>query len=204
MNNKEIFFQFLEENFPERAEQLKKSFEQYYEVLVDANSKINLFSRKMPLEEIWITHFLDSLLPYKLIDSKKKRILDFGTGGGLPGIPMAIIYPNMQVNLLDGTKKKILVINEMIEILQLANVDTIWTRIEEYNTINKYDYIICRSVKILPTFKEPLMNVLSPKGKIILYKSKILDDVTQFESYKMNDFSNEILGTRNIIEIDYE
>ncbi len=204
MNNKEIFFQFLEENFPERAEQLKKSFEQYYEVLVDANSKINLFSRKMPLEDIWTTHFLDSLLPYKLIDSKKKRILDFGTGGGLPGIPMAIIYPNMQVNLLDGTKKKILVINEMIEILQLANVDTIWTRIEEYNTINKYDYIICRSVKILPTFKEPLMNVLSPKGKIILYKSKILDDVTQFESYKMNDFSNEILGTRNIIEIDYE
>ena len=69
----------------------------------------------MPLEEIWITHFYDSLLPHKLIDSKKKRILDFGTGGGLPGIPMAIVFPNMQVNLLDGTKKKIMVIDEMIE-----------------------------------------------------------------------------------------
>ena len=92
----------------------------------------------------------------------------------------------------------------MIEILQLPNVNTLWTRIEDYNTINKYDYIVCRSVKIIPSFKQPLMNVLSPKGKIILYKSKILDDITQFESYKINNFSNEILGTRNIIEIGYE
>ncbi len=204
MNNKEIFFQFIKANFPDRTEQLMTSFEQYYEVLVEANSKINLFSRKMPLEEIWTTHFYDSILPYKLIDSKKKRILDFGTGGGLPGIPLAILFPHIQVNLLDGTKKKVGVINEMIEILQLPNVNTLWTRIEDYNTINKYDYIVCRSVKIIPSFKQPLMNVLSPKGKIILYKSKILDDITQFESYKINNFSNEILGTRNIIEIGYE
>lgn len=204
MTNKEIFFKYIETNFPERSEQIKVSFEQYYQVLVEANSKINLFSRKMPLEEIWTTHFYDSLLAHKLIDGKKKRILDFGTGGGLPGIPMAIIFPNMQVNLLDGTKKKIMVINEMIEILQLPNVSTLWTRIEDYNTINKYDYIICRSVKIIPQFKKALMNVLSPKGKIILYKSKILDDVVQFEDYKINNFSNEILGTRNIVEINYE
>jgi 16S rRNA (guanine527-N7)-methyltransferase len=204
MDNKEIFFKFIEDNFPDRAEQIKTKFEQYFEVLVEANSKINLFSRKMPLEEIWITHFYDSLLPYKLIDSKKKRMLDFGTGGGLPGIPMAIVFPNMQVNLLDSTKKKILVLNEMIEEMQLPNVGTLWTRIEEYNTINKYDYIICRSVRIKPQFKQPLMNILSPKGKIILYKSKILDDIAQFESYKTTDLSNEILGTRNIIEIDYE
>lgn len=204
MNNKEIFFQYIKDNFPERSEQIQRDFEQYYEVLVEANSKINLFSRKMPLEEIWTTHFYDSLLAHKLIDSKKKRILDFGTGGGLPGIPLAIVFPNMQVNLIDSTKKKIVVINEMIEILQLPNVDTIWSRIEDYNTINKYDYIISRSVKIIPSFKEPLMNVLSPKGKIILYKSKILDDVMQFEKYKINDLSNEVLGTRNIVEINYE
>lgn len=204
MDNKEIFFRFIDDSFPERADQIKKSFELYFEVLVDANSKINLFSRKMPLEEIWTTHFYDSLLPYKLIDSKKKRILDFGTGGGLPGIPMAIVFPKMQVNLLDSTKKKIVVINEMIEIMKLSNVNTFWTRIEEYNTINKYDYIICRSVKIIPQLKEPLMNVLSPKGKIVLYKSKILDDVLQFENYKIHDLSNDILGTRNIVEIDYE
>lgn len=110
----------------------------------------------------------------------------------------------MQVNLLDGTKKKIMVINEMIEILDLPNVGTIWSRIEDYNTINKYDYIICRSVKIIPQFKQPLLNVLSPKGKIILYKSKILDDVVQFDKYKIHNYSNEILGTRNIVEINYE
>ncbi len=204
MNNQEIFFTYLENNFSERSEELKTKFEQYYDVLVEANAKINLFSRKMPLEEIWTTHFYDSLLPHKLIDKKKKRILDFGTGGGLPGIPMAIIFPEMQVNLLDGTKKKIMVIDEMIEILELANVNTLWTRIEEYNTINKYDYIISRSVKIIPQFKQPLMNILAPKGKIILYKSKILDDVVQFDNYKIYNFSNEILGTRNIVEISYE
>ncbi len=204
MANKEIFFKYLEDNFPERSDVLKAKFEEYYHVLIEANSKINLFSRKMPLEEIWTKHFYDSILPYKLIDSKKKRVLDFGTGGGLPGIPMAILFPQMQVNLLDGTKKKIMVINEMIEILDLPNVGTIWSRIEDYNTINKYDYIICRSVKIIPQFKQPLLNVLSPKGKIILYKSKILDDVVQFDKYKIHNYSNEILGTRNIVEINYE
>ncbi len=204
MNNKELFFKYLEDNFAQRSQELKGKFEEYYEVLVEANSKINLFSRKMPLEEIWTTHFYDSVLPYKLIDSSKKRILDFGTGGGLPGIPMAILFPQMQVNLLDGTKKKIMVINEMIEILDLPNVGTIWSRIEDYNTINKYDYIICRSVKISPQFKRPMLNVLSPKGKIVLYKSKILDDVVQFNKYKIHDYSNEILGTRNIVEINYE
>jgi len=204
MNNKEIFFNFLKENFPSREEELKEKFTQYYEILVEINTQINLFSRKMPLDEIWITHFYDSLLPYKLFKGKNNRILDFGTGGGLPGIPLAIIFPESRINLLDGTKKKVLAIEEMLDVLELDNVNAIWSRIEEYNTINKYDYIVCRSVKIIPEFKPYLMDVLNPKGKLILYKSKILDDVKQFKNYKINDYSNEILGTRKIVEIKYE
>lgn len=204
MNNKEIFFNFLKDNFPGREDELKDSFTQYYEILVEINKQINLFSRKMPLDEIWTTHFYDSLLPYKLFKGKTNRILDFGTGGGLPGIPLAIIFPESRINLLDGTKKKIIAIEEILDILQLDNVNAIWSRIEEYNTINKYDYIVCRSVKIIPELKPYLMDVLHPKGKLILYKSKILDDVKQFKNYKINDYSNEILGTRKIVEIKYE
>lgn len=204
MNNQEIFFNFLEENFPDRAGELQERFTQYYDILVEANSKINLFSRKMPLEDIWTTHFYDSLIPYKLFTGKRDRILDFGTGGGLPGIPLAILFPESRVNLLDGTKKKIMAIDEMLDVLQLENVNAIWSRVEEYFTINSYDYIVSRSVKIIPEFKPFLMDLLQPKGKLILYKSKILDDVMQFKNYKINDYSNEILGTRNIIEIRHE
>lgn len=205
MTNKEKFNNFLEVNFPDRAKELQAKFQLYYDVLVEANSKINLFSRKMPLDDIWTVHFLDSVLPYKLLKSanpqKSKRVLDFGTGGGIPGIPIALLYPNYQINLLDSKRKKLMVIEEMIDILGLDNVGTIWSRIEEYHTINSYDYIISRSVRILPTFKKPLFSLLDKRGKIILYKSKVLDDINQFRNYKIHDYSSEELGTRNVIEV---
>ncbi|OQY40198.1 MAG: 16S rRNA (guanine(527)-N(7))-methyltransferase RsmG [Candidatus Cloacimonetes bacterium 4572_65] len=204
MNKQEIFFEYVKTNFPEREDEIIDMFNLYYNVLVDANVKINLFSRKMPLEDIWITHFMDSLLPYKLIEGKNLRILDFGTGGGLPGIPMAIINPDSNVNLLDSKRKKIMVLDEMLDIMGLDNVDVIWTRLEEYITSRRYDYIICRSVKIVPELKRPLMRLLKKSGKIILFKSKILDDVLQFQNYKIHDFSSEIVGTRKVVEIRHE
>ncbi len=204
MTKQEIFFKFIDDNFPDRKEELKARFQLYYDILIDANSKINLFSRKMPHEDIWITHFLDSCLPYSHIKKNDARILDFGTGGGLPGIPIAILYPQVHVNLLDSKRKKILVLNEMIEILELDNVDTIWSRLEDYRTINLYDYIICRSVKIIPELKAPLMQLLDKKGTMLLYKSKVLDDVTQFKNYKITDYSNENLGTRKVIEVKHD
>jgi len=103
---KEAFINFLKETFPDKHPELIKSFESYFNWIIEENRKINLISRQTDPEDIWTQHFLDSLLSVKHVNYSGKAILDFGTGGGLPGIPLAIAYPNASVTLLDSRKKK--------------------------------------------------------------------------------------------------
>jgi len=103
---KQAFINFLKEAFPDKYQELLKSFETYYNWIIEENRKINLISRQTAPENIWTQHFLDSLLSVKHVNFSGKNILDFGTGGGLPGIPLAIVYPNSSVTLLDSRKKR--------------------------------------------------------------------------------------------------
>jgi len=203
MNQKEIFIEYIEKNFKE-SKKIIKSFEEYHEILLDTNSKINLVSRKTLPENFWTIHFLDSLLVTEFLDLSNKKVLDFGTGGGLPGIPLKLIFPSMKLDLLDSKRKKTAAIEEFLKKLDLKNCSTISARIEELDIdvwYNNYDVIVCRSVKILPKYKNILMKMLKKKGKLILYKSRNLDDVQQFEHKKIYDYDIESIGLRRIIEI---
>ncbi len=200
---KEKFKSFLREfNFP-HYEELLDSFQRFLDLLLEENSKVNLISRKTKPEDYWTTHFLDSILPIRDIDFSNKKILDFGTGGGLPGIPIKLLYPDSIVFLLDSKQKKINSIKNIVKRLDLKECFTIVSRLEEMEADwnNFFDIIVCRSVKILPKYKIKMFDLLKNDGKIILYKSRKLDDVTQFGKVKIYDVSRPEIGERKIIEI---
>jgi len=206
MIQKEIFEQFLSQQFPQKRENLLPLFEKFHSWLVEENSKINLFSRQTNPDDIWITHFLDSLLSVKYMDFSNKKILDFGTGGGLPGIPLAIIFGDASITLLDSRKKKIEAVKRAAVYLELKNCDFWSERLEELsaNHNGKFDLIVSRSVKIEPAFKQRLLNLLKPQGELVLYKSRNLEDVEQFKNVQIFDASVQLLGERKIIIISTE
>jgi 16S rRNA (guanine527-N7)-methyltransferase len=200
---KEIFEKFIAYHRKNDRNRIISEFEKYHTLLFDENQKINLVSRKTSKDDYWTIHFLDSLLPLEIFDFSGKRVLDFGSGGGLPGIPLKILFPSAEIYLLESRLKKVESMKKFIKKLDLKKCFTIVSRLEdlkeEWN--NFFDVIVCRSVKILPKYKKKLFPLLKKEGRIILYKSKILKDVELFEKYKIYDVSHPEIGERKIVEI---
>lgn len=116
----------------------------------DWNQKINVVSRK-DINELYLRHVLHSLGIAKIQKfNKGSSILDVGTGGGFPGIPLAILFPEVQFVLVDAIGKKIKVVQEVVDGLQLENVTALHSRVEDLD--GQFDFIISRAVAAMPTF----------------------------------------------------
>ena len=138
--------------FPYLAEETWQGLEQYCELLRDWNSKINLVSRK-DMDRLEIKHLAHCLTITKFLRlMPKTRILDVGTGGGLPGIPMAICYPQAKFTLMDSIAKKVMVVENMTNKLGLSNVSVRRGRVEELPQKKTYDFVLGRAVTALPVF----------------------------------------------------
>lgn len=200
---KKYFEEFIDKHFFSRRVEIVGKFEKYLELLREQNQKINLVSRETKEREFWALHFLDSILPVTQMNLQKKRVLDFGTGGGMPGIPLKILNPQMRLYLLDSRRKKMLAVQKMVKKLDLKDCFTIVSRLEELG--DEYDSffntIVCRSVRIKPLFAKDLLRILKPGGELYLFKSKKLDDVEQFDGYSVIDVSHRKVGERKIIKI---
>ena len=130
--------EFILKYFPELTEKQKMQFEHLLPLYTDWNSKINVISRK-DMEQFYIHHVLHSLSIAKIIQFEKNtHILDAGTGGGFPGIPLAILFPEVQFHLIDSIGKKITVVNEISKAIGVSNVSALKARVEEIT--NKYDF----------------------------------------------------------------
>lgn len=144
--------------FTELTEIQKQQFLQLEALYQDWNQKINVVSRK-DIDELYLRHVLHSLGIAKVQKfNAGAQILDVGTGGGFPGIPLAILFPETQFTLVDAIGKKIRVVQEVIDGLKLENITAHHTRVEDLP--GTYDFIVSRAVAAMPTF------VYWTKGKI--------------------------------------
>ena len=130
--------------FPDLSAEQLKQFEQLLPLYTEWNEKINVISRK-DLENFYERHVLHSLAIAKVISfGKEEKVLDIGTGGGFPGIPLAILFPETHFTLTDSIAKKITVVHEVAKALQLNNVST---RVERAENIKEdFDYVVTRAV----------------------------------------------------------
>ncbi len=179
-----------------------KALQALYE---DWNQKINVISRK-DISNLYSHHVLHSLAIAKAINFKDgTTIMDFGTGGGFPGIPLAIMFPNCKFKLIDGTGKKIMVANEVIKAIGLTNVVAEHIRGEEEK--EKYNFIVSRAVMPLPDLIKIVKKNISkeqnnalPNGVIVLkggntegeiHEHKKLAEITPLSNWFKDDWFKE-------------
>lgn len=185
--------------FPHLSDVQKQQFQQLESLYQDWNSKINVVSRK-DVEELYLRHVLHSLAIAKVVNFLPgSRVLDVGTGGGFPGIPLAILFPETHFTLVDSIGKKIKVVQEVIAGLQLAQVSPVCDRVE--NIPGGYDFIVSRAVAAMPTFVHWTRGKISkmdrhalPNGILYLKGGDLTEELASFpqaDCYAIADFFEE-------------
>jgi len=179
--------------------QHQAEFDRYSEDLISWNERMNLTGIKTP-EDIKVKHFLDSLsvleaLPEDFAEPTAKepslaapKVLDIGTGAGFPGIPLKIVRPNIQLTLMDATRKKTEFLKHIVDILALKNVEILWgrseevIRVEQYEPnqpvphLKQYDYVLFRSVAEISKLVEWGFPFLKEGGSLVAQKSMGIEE----------------------------
>ena len=174
---KEIFLNIDIELSHEQVQQ----FIDYFDLLVEWNEKMNL-TAITESDEVLVKHFADSVISGKMLDyNAYKSLVDIGTGAGFPGIPLKIVYPHLQVTLVDALNKRVQFLNVVIETLGLDNIDALHGRAEDLartSMRDHYDLCVSRAVSQLNVLCEYCMPFIRPGGLFISYKgSKTLEEL---------------------------
>jgi len=174
--------------FPNLTQTQKQQFEGLYPLYKEWNEKINVISRK-DIEDLYLKHVLHSLSIASFIKFKDvHNILDIGTGGGFPGIPLAILYPEIEFHLVDSIGKKILVVSEVAKGIELKNVKAEHARAEQIR--GKYDVVTGRAVTQLLDFYSWIHKNLKPDSDVICLKGGDLDD--EIRTFKQANHRSEV------------
>ncbi len=177
--NKEIFIKELEKLNIKVTEQNLKDLAKYKDLLIEYNQKFNLTAIKTE-EEIYLKHFYDSLTLTKGISlDENLKLLDIGTGAGFPGLVLKIIYPNLEVTLLDSNHKKIMFLQTVIKELNLTNVTCLNARAESLSSEYReyFDIVTSRAVSHLRILSELAIPYLKVDGLFIAMKSSCEEEI---------------------------
>ena len=159
MNSMDLILKY----FPELTDKQVQQFAALESLYKEWNAKINVISRK-DIDELYLRHVLHSLGIAKVMPfADESSILDVGTGGGFPGVPLAILFPNCQFHLVDSINKKLKVINGVAESIELTNIRTTHSRVEAID--ETYDFIVSRAVTAMPEFTKWVKGKISKKQK---------------------------------------
>ncbi|MDP3915202.1 MAG: 16S rRNA (guanine(527)-N(7))-methyltransferase RsmG [Bacteroidota bacterium] len=197
--------------FPDLTGQQLSDFARLGSLYEEWNSKINVISRK-DIEQLYERHILHSLAIAKIIQFKPgTTVLDVGTGGGFPGIPLAILFPEVSFLLIDSIAKKIKVVTEVSAALNLPNVKAEHQRVEEVK--QKFDFVVSRAVTAFPRFVEMVRTKVSsqskntlPNGILYLKGGDFEDEISPFgKQVKVYDLQNyfqeEFFETKRLIHL---
>lgn len=201
--------QIISKYFSSLTETQTKQLSMLQDLYNDWNAKINVISRK-DIQQLYEHHVLHSLAIAKFIRFKNgTNILDFGTGGGFPGIPLAILFPECQFTLIDGTGKKVRVAQEVATTIDLKNVETKHIRGEEEK--GKYDFVVSRAVMPLPELIKIVRKNIAkqqknvfPNGIICLKGGSLADELKPFLNIVQvaeisNWFTEEWFQTKQVV-----
>jgi len=198
--------------FPELSAKQKEQFEALGPLYADWNSKINVISRK-DMDHLYVHHVLHSLAIAKVVRFKDfTEIMDAGTGGGFPGVPLAIMFPEVKFYLADSIGKKIKVVNEIVNAVGIKNVEAEQIRMEQVD--RTFDFIISRAVTALPDFvkwtaykfhRKSFNDI--PNGILYLKGGNVKEELKQIKNFKKrvyplyNYFPEPFFETKSLIHL---
>lgn len=197
--------------FPNLTEEQKRQFTALYDLYLDWNSKINVISRK-DIENLYEHHVLHSLGIAKVIQFRPgTKIMDLGTGGGFPGIPLAILFPEVKFHMVDSIGKKVRVANEVANSIGLKNVTFRHARAEEEKQL--FDFVVSRAVMPLTDLLKIIRKNISPKqqnslpnGLICLKGGELEHEAMPFKNkttmWDLKDiFEEEFFETKKVVYV---
>ena len=178
--NLEKFKNGLQQLHIELSEKQMEQFLQYYEMLIEKNKVMNL-TAITEFDEVVEKHFLDSVSLTQQLDLHQSlKVLDLGTGAGFPGIPLKIVFPELEITLMDSLNTRVLFLHDVISSLQLQNIEAVHGRAEEAAKNKKYresfDLCVSRAVANISTLSEYCLPFVKIGGSFISYKSSTIED----------------------------
>ncbi len=177
--------------FPDLSSQQIEQFEKLMRILPNLNQRVNVISRK-DIEYLEERHILHSLaIAKKFHFDSKARVLDVGTGGGFPGIPLALMYPEASFMLVDSIGKKISLVREIVEELNLKNVVPVNQRMEQLNL--KADFVVSRAVTAFPKLHQWTLQLIEPGNNQSLPNGLI--------SLKGGDLDKELMPFKQQVKV---
>lgn len=212
--NKEVFIEECSKLGINITDDILNKLDSLYEIMIETNKYLNL-TRITDYEEVYLKHYYDSLTIAKVIDLNKVNTLcDIGTGAGFPGLVLKIVYPHLEVTLVDSLNKRIVYLEDTIKKLGLTNIKCIHERGEDLKMRDYFDVVTTRAVASLPIISEICLPLTKVNGYFIPLKGHLEDEElnlgeraikvlnsnikekVEFNLYKDNDFRTILLVER--------